>query len=595
MSIQFTCPYGCGRKFAGKHLQCSGPVRGAPSVFLPADKVIDLTRGMRGGLPVSADVPVVAVVKKYECPDCENAFPDLSKHILCRGAKRGEEAKPKIRLSQSPKIDYSKVVYWLNEFSVRVGDREYEFKGYEDLAEFFLTLEKGVIVHLNTEWTVELTKELRKRNLEPNVKTNVAYEVRGFFKCYNLRLYSLESLEDFEKVNTMIADITGMNLIEYWTVACVSYEFWSRLNKREGHKIQNLQGEDKDFAAAAYYGARVMAEPGKWCSSLADTIEQNAAPGLFKELLADPEADIQVQVDSSSMYPAAMRGIPGLEPYYPVGEHRRSMDGEEEFKRGKVGMYHVNFTRPKNLQIGILPMYIGKRLTWGTEVGTGNGVYTDVDLKLALKYKYTLEFTGECLVWDSTGNPFKYFVDTLYPLKAAETDKVKRSMLKEVLVCLGGKFGQKVQGTVETNQQKLVSHEEAYDLLMNQGIDCELIGDDWYRVDKIVVKKFNNKPNHLGCFLLSWTRRLMIRVYEAAEFRFNFSHTDSVRISVADYHKLVEQKLIGDKELGLMDLEYGLIYKREQADDTSYKLYVLKADGTLGVIRKGKKFKHETA
>jgi len=595
MSTKFLCPYGCGLEFETSHFKCKG-------VPLARDKIIDFTSGRRGGL--SPDLVLPSFTPKFECLKCENWFANLKNHVKCRGTKQGEAAAKKIILpTDKAEIDYTKVVYWIKQFTLRIAETEYEMGDYVELTNGFLSMYNPLIVHTNPKWLPELTAELVKRGQPPAIGVKT-YVVPGRFTCCDLWNYELSSVDDFEKVNTMVYDITGTNLPEKWTIACVAYDYWEQLYRRVEHcDIQKLQGNDLDFSKKSYFSARMWGEPQNWVSSLAHTIEESAADTveerktLYQELLQDQKADIQVQVDGSSMYAGAMHGIKGIESYYPIGKHTRSMNGAAEFASKKCGIYEVKYTRPEGLKVGVLPIRVGKNgegLEWPTTPETLLGVYTSVDLILAAEYGYTYEFTGDCITWAKVGNPFTSYVDILFGRRVAELDKVKNKTLKVMMTHLYGKMSQKDFGKAESKEEQKVSSEEAIKL-MDQGIVCKFDYEEevYYRVGRLkeatVKRPYNTKPNHLGCFILSWSRCLMMRNYKTVEFEFNHTHTDSLRVRAGMYHKLVAADLTGDKKLGLLNVEHGLIYRCNEANCNTYTLDVLTSEGELKVVDKGER------
>jgi hypothetical protein len=251
-------------------------------------------------------------------------------------------------------------------------------------------------------------------------------------------------------------------------------------------------------------------------------------------------------------------------------------------------MYHVNYIRPAGLKIGVLPRY-DPGLVWDKTPGRGSGVFTEVDLRLAEQYGYQLEFTGNCLLWDAVGHPFGSFVNTLYALKAAEQDVVVRGIWKHMLVCLYGKMAQSEQGYAKKKRAEISEDEAGRREL--EGLEYEYEGEGaavkYYMKDSKSGHKKNNKPNHLGCYILSWSRKMMLRLYELVGFEFEYSHTDSIRVTYAMYHKLRKEGYVDGGLLGMLDPEYGVIYERIQQHVNKYTLKVLKPDGSLGVIEKG--------
>jgi hypothetical protein len=563
-------------------------------VYLPQDKVIDLTiiPPRLGDLPPDTK-PLPKAKPKTRCSSCGDYYIDLKKHTICRGAVATEPEQRRIILPEEAKVkeyDYSRLIYWVEPLMVKVGNQKREFESWDELVDYFLTLEDGRIMVIELDWLEELTPHLNAREITPKVFKQL-YQVETKFHCRLLSLYSLERLEDVEPISRYLYQLTGQNLVEHWTLPAFAYGFWQILNKHvDKNYIVCLQDKSFRFSKASYYGARSIYQQGEWRSSLADRIE--AGELKYEDLVGNPDADIRYQLDITSMYPSVMRGIKGFDTRYPTGEARYSKDGQAEFERGVMGMFQVKYQRPEGLPIGVLPSYVNKNLTWAKEAGEGQGVYTNVDIELAQKYGYTFEFEGPCLCWDKTfsTSPFKTYVDLVFAEKAKAETPVKRTVAKAMSVVLYGKLSQKEQGSAENNRRE-VSAEEAMDY-NDKGTNCDLVGDKWFLVngDGSAQSQYNSKPNHLGCFILSWSRVLMMKYLEYINFETFFTHTDCLRVSASNYVKLKEAGYIGGgdgKDLGLLNIDYGLIYESIQDNTTNYHLGVLTKEGKIKPIPKG--------
>lgn len=599
----YQCPYGCGFQFEGVHSRCVGMPIGE---LLPMDKRIDVKRGKFGGL--SPDLPGVKIDTTGKCrcvkclcwyanhQTCDGELPDSQKIIngkmggssssgsgtgsLPTGFKRVFKGGKKPTSTWVP----SPIIYWLDVLRVRCDGLEQVFANREKLVDFFLNQRWAIVLSLDAKWWEVIISELSNRKIAMEMAVGKSLDVKGVFKCRTGNNYQLEALDDFDKVRAKVLELTELDLVNSWTLAQLCETYWNSLVKSGGIDIKVLQGEDYAFSRSAYYGAKQTGDVSSWRSSIADEIIANKH--TYEGLLANPEADIKYKVDGNSMYPALMRGLDTFETYYPVGNSRSSQDGANEFKKGTVGMYDVKYRRPAGLKIAVLPAHRTGGIAWEREAGEGAGVYTELDIKLAMKYGYTFEFLGKCLLWDKTGHPFQTYVDNLVQARRDENDPVVRGVLKFMANTLYGKLSQGKSGDAS---MKEIDVDEALEL-MEQGVFVQDSGDKFYVSANEGKVKLNNKPNHLGAYILSWSRVRMMEFYECVGFELdaNYTHTDSFRVSSENFHKLKNAGYIGEGELGLLKVEYGLVFAIEERNAGHSKIWVLKKDNTVEEILTGK-------
>lgn len=567
----------------------------------PPGHPIDISAGI--GLEYLALEDAVA---KVSCSKCGGEFVDLSKHVKCPGRKLVTKAASSVssasassssrsngptdeewawineHRSNATKHDYSKVLDWQDEFQV---DGQSVKGGYAGVADLFLQRKQRVVC-LHNKWFPALVVELKKRGGGLRVEDNKGFQilVPCHFSCHDLSFFKITRVQQLSEWNELIYDLTRMNLLTKWTLAQLAYDYW-----KCPAEVEILQGADYDFAKRGYYGYRKGATLGDWRSDLAEQIENGDLE--YEELLnAEQAPNLYTQVDSSSFYSSVMTSQALLPTYYPIGPARKSQEGAKEFARATVGLYEVDFQCPEGLERGILAVRNGNRVNWTLE-GAGSGVYTEVDLKHALDYGYTLEFKGPCLLWDAVGHPFDNFVAELFALKESEVNRERRTVLKFLLNALSGKLGQDEAGCyVKKNIE--ISPDEAYDRA-EKGLPYRREGFKFFRSAEAgdeggASSDRKTKPNHLGAWLMSWTRVQFQQVHDLLEpGECVYEHTDSVRVPLSAYRRLLEAGWIHPTALGLLKIEYGLIYEYEQQTD-NYTLKVLKANGELDVIRVGK-------
>jgi len=645
------CPNGCGYKIDrdhGKHPICPKVAEKAPDgKCVPWGKRIDLTIGERGNLPEDFVMPFINTTGKVKCGCCRkwvmtvhtqcDSFPGktlpVSQRInlnvkppqyggnpppVGKSQQKKSAYTPIATVSAStstsaptsaPKwqkakwfpqkeaeSNYDEFVYWVDNFTLREQGKDLSFANYTELTNHLVQFRNRIILCLNSEWFPSLTAELRHAHgIDPKVyvqaKKYYNYEAKDRFVIRILGNYAMTSFEGAVPANELVHKLSGMNLFQSkLTLAQFGYEWWYYyLNPCN---VQILTGQEYCFSVEAYFGARICSTDQEWRSSLSDQIE--AGNFTYEQLAAAEEQDVRYQLDVRSMYATAMKGLADFEVYYPVGQQRYLAEGgAEEFAKGTVGMYRVNYIRPPSLKIGVLPVRSDKKLQWPQKMGMESGVFTEVDIKLGIAHGYQFEFAGECLVWDQTGKPFDSFVDPLYALKQVEEDPDKRTVIKHLTVTLYGKMAQKATGRIEDKNRKMTEAEMIECLMNGTTIDLDADGDYCFRGGDGKKPQVNSKPNHLGCYILSWSRLLMMRIYECVGYEFDFSHTDSIRVSAANYQRLVAAGWVdvdGTKELGSLGVEYGIIYASTQKNCTNYQLKVLTKAGKCAVINKGSAF-----
>lgn len=568
-----TCPYGCGKTYDGVHNQCVGQTK-----LLDMDKRIDIKRGKFGGHPAEP----FDTTGKAKCVVCLGWY---GNHRICEKATLPDchqivNGKMGTGTSNSS-IFQQPIVYWIDEFRVRVKGEEQSFQNYFELVKFFLSLTSQMVLSATSDWWSGVLEELANQNIDRQFTKGMRLDVKDTFRCRNGQHYSLTALEDFEKLDSKVFKITGIRLSfpNIWSIPMLSEAYWK---KTRPEKIQCLQGNEYNFASSAYYCARQDCKVGEWQAENYDEIHDTQY--TYQELRNEPEVDCKYQVDANSMYPSVMLGTEQLPTYFPLGDSRWSdEDGGKEFAGGAVGMYKVEYTRPAGLKIAVLPAH-KPAVVWDMSEGVGTGVYTEVDIKLALKYGYTFKFLGPCLVWDRVGHPFQEFVETMSTAKEVEQDRMVMKSLKLIMNSLYGKLSQRENKNADSIP---ISFAEAKELRRN-GIHCPPIGDKFYKQKDVGQVVQNKHPNHLGSYVLSWTRVRMMQVFDCIDYDYDFCHTDGLRVSGANFHKLEAGGFIDPVALGKFKIEYGLIYWSHQYNVNKYDLKFLKDDDTVDEVVKGK-------
>ena len=105
--------------------------------------------------------------------------------------------------------------------------------------------------------------------------------------------------------------------------------------------------------------------------------------------------------DVSSLCPTSMAGNDIFKVKFPVGFSRWSEEPEKEFNEDKYGFYEIEYIAPKNVNYPILPRRKEDGgIIW--DLLPGKGVYTNVDIRNAIKVGYEIKFINKCLEYDKT-------------------------------------------------------------------------------------------------------------------------------------------------------------------------------------------------
>lgn len=402
--------------------------------------------------------------------------------------------------------------------------------------------------------------------------------------------------ELFTTFNKLIYEKVGCNTTSYYSISHQAYTIWSsKLNS----VVEILKDENKyNIASSATYGARTYPNQQKFQSKYYDDVVKGKM--TYEELKKTNEflfnADVSSMYSSSMVNTDIMNGV-----RYPCGFSKWSTKQKEMYEKGMLGIYYIKFSCPKNIRNPILPRKkkIGDQLLgcqWS--LTDGEGWYTSVDIDNAMESGYTINFVEgkECLIWEeSTTDLFSSYVDLFYTMKTqAEQEKnpVLRAIAKLFLNSLYGKLMQK-----KTYADTIIidSAEKWDEFAINKNI----IGYEIINKDKIMLtgedkneKNKINKPNYLGAFVLSYTRRLMMQYMKTIdptlkEMIFTYGDTDSMHIHGQHYHKLNELGLIKSKtnsKLGYMSNDTkndGLIIREICIAPKCYMYEYIDKDGQI--------------
>jgi len=351
--------------------------------------------------------------------------------------------------------------------------------------------------------------------------------------------YDVLSLRElFFTFNDSIFENDSVNITKFVTLSHMGYAIWSSTLQ---HSIELPDLEKYDFEKKGTYGGRCFPMQGEYKSKYYDDIKSGIM--TYEELKNTDE--YLFNADATSLYPASMSGFELCQVRYPVGKSRWSENGKEEFDKGKLGYYNIQFKCPKNIRIPVLPRKsnIGG-LEWS--LFDGCGVYSSVDIENAIDCGYTIDFCGKCLVWDKCGNVFGEYIQRYYKMKADaefENNDVKRSIAKLLLNSMYGKTLQKAifQSTTVVN-----NYNELLDCFRKSKIvDINIINDNKLLLTGEALNREERltKPTQLGGFVLAYSRKIMLTYMKAIDptlqsLCFTYTDTDSLHITAKNEKKL---------------------------------------------------------
>jgi hypothetical protein len=430
---------------------------------------------------------------------------------------------------------------------------------------------------------------------------------------------SLRSL--FIKFNDTLYEAERANITDYITLSNMAYTLWGSVKylkvleefKTYIELFDNVLDEDGNiiesamkkhrFTTRACYGGRTYPMKREFISSAWQTIKEKnelrKKEGMdstesnkiaYQELLESK--DYVFNADATSLYPTCMKYFK-----YPVGASRWSNEPEKEFRSGTMGIYEVSFTCPRDIRYAYLPR---KKENGGIEwsLYNGRGVYTSVDISTAEELGYKFNFVGECLVWDlSIDALFSDYVDTWYSIKEKATREGNKVMKAVAKLFLNGLYGKMLQRPVLSNTKICNTVNDVFDFYNEYDIkDWSVVGSD-----KLILKGETkelqqgdkiNKPSYLGAFILSYTRKHMLKFVLAIDptlrsCMFNYTDTDSAHISGESHIKLAKMGLIkksSESELGMLcnDIDHeGLIFYEKCVAPKTYIYYYINELGEI--------------
>lgn len=352
---------------------------------------------------------------------------------------------------------------------------------------------------------------------------------------------------------TSMMEVTGLNVMEYITLSQLSFEYWRQMLPDPIYEPRHLHFQMEsspffvpkhkrplpinaiylpkdltqyEFIQRAIYGGRT--HPVKMCFVSKDKDKP------FEEI-----EDYLIDGDVRSLYPTAMSNpFPVGKPYW-VGEEDASRFQKqlEDTQRLPFSIWEVKVIPNKSLIVPALPKKVPlsssavhekKLMTVWDVTDSDFQVYTSVDLEQGSWYGYRFEFR-KGLVWPTSDSVFSAYINRVFEIKNDEDlkDKAKdpsynparRNIAKLQMNALYGKMLQKVvKQDFRLDKVMQFSDFEKF-MHRHEHVKVHDLPNEWTLLEgtKKDVVPLMKKPNHLGAFVLAFSRRVMNQYFDALD------------------------------------------------------------------------------
>jgi hypothetical protein len=394
-------------------------------------------------------------------------------------------------------------------------------------------------------------------------------------------VYSLREI--VEKYATNVHQQFKADVFNYVTLSSMTYKLWGATTLSQNVVIETPQEEKYDFVKDSIYGGRVFPMHKHFATNALNAEEEKELQRIYSRLdnqeslddiKYDPEdvkamyqkiwdsGNFLINMDMNSLYPTAMC----LD--MPVGMGEWSTHPQADFEKGYMGMFHISFEAPKHLVMAILPQrnkpwVSGKEdaklnkqwkasgIKWSLE--DSEGVYTSVDIQMALQYGYKITFKQKAFIWKDKAPVFKSYIEEIYKIKkqqdllegTPEYNQIIRSIAKSMMNSL---FGKTCQRPIQDEQKIIHNEAEYYEFceryLMTDYVWVKQDGKDVLAASGSPAVVENSKPSHLGAFILAYSRKLMTEDFERCtagmkQANFTYTDTDSIHMLGTAYKDML--------------------------------------------------------
>jgi hypothetical protein len=424
------------------------------------------------------------------------------------------------------------------------------------------------------------------------------------YECVEyLKLDVLSLGELFEKTYDTFYDKFKVHLTDYMTTSHLTYCLWT--SSIQGTNISLPQSwEDYEFIRQSIFGGRTYplqkTYTSKFYEQVVSIVGSNMSAEVKREQIkniyqvAKEDGDYIFNADVSSLYPASM----AKGHLYPVGDYRVNMNGEEEFKNGKFGIYDVSFVANKKIVISPFPVKnsVG-RLEW--DVCDGRHRLNNIDIQNAISCGYEIKFEGKCMVWDETKAIFDDYLEELFEWKKYATEHnlpTQRSLSKLIM---NGLYGKMLMKAIIDTTSICNTFDEVIEFMKKYELkDWSEMGDKLILTGELQGEARNKKitkPSQLGSFVLAYSRQVMLNYMkmitpELDTQPFTYTDTDSLHIFGKNHKKLGALGVLGENlgELNNDIKKDGIILREVNLAPKLYCYWYINKEGDFNITNKAK-------
>lgn len=349
-------------------------------------------------------------------------------------------------------------------------------------------------------------------------------------------------LELSEKYHDVLVSTFNTSWVHWPTTSTLTYNLWMHhLQERLNEKILHLPtSREYEFIRKAIIGGRTSVHR-KFFKSLdydkiMEKVRDESLPFENRLTLKDFNSvdDYLVDLDVSSLYPFAMcNPMPTGEPYEVKGEE----ECKKEFESGRLGIFKVTYVSNKKLLIPPFARKEDGKNIW--DLNDGEQALTSIDIQTSMNLGYKFKF-HEGLVWPTSEEIFTTYLKMIYKMKEeAEKDSPAYFLAKLMSNALYGKTLQKPNFTKHIFLSDAKQWNDIFPKYYIDSIDSESF-EDW--IVSVTVKdqelrdKQISKPYHVGCFILAYTRKIMMDYFmklnpnNDIDLQFYYTDTDSIQV-----------------------------------------------------------------
>lgn len=449
--------------------------------------------------------------------------------------------------------------------------------------------------------------------------THQGYSLFLMAQCY-LKKDVLSMHAVVKKFFDQLRDVLdGMHPEYFITISQLSMSAWYETSPYVDRIFLPTSSFEYDFIRAAVYGGKVFPIKQEFVSSdlpwlYRDNIHKQAKFHFsFQEMSSwkhgqtvenvfgleyDQVTDYLIEGDVTSLYPAAMKFFS-----YPTGNPKFFSEKEDiqkiqdaVFDHGKfpIGIYEVTIIPNKNLVNPVLPSHGAKTEGLQWDLFDKTGVWTHIDLNQALECGYEVIRIHRAMQWPSQDPVFRDYIEKAYEIKQRGEDQKNPAMRQSGKILLNSLYGKMLQAVMETSEAICTTSDEMDSFLENHNWHfSRSLEDSGFEliIGSKKERKFT-KPNYLGAYILSYSRKIMLSYYKKADPYFGsrnyklslknspyYGDTDSMYI-----HSDVAQRMEFSNQLGGLKREdYGKILVAYFLNKKTYALLYINQKNELKV------------